>query len=72
MPYFKPFPVADESALKRFGARAQTVVRRCTRTVARLQDLSGESRLDSDNEFHDSLLQRRDTKCPGAVTFSRS
>jgi hypothetical protein len=32
MPYFKPFPVADESALKRFGGRAQTVVRRCTRT----------------------------------------
>jgi hypothetical protein len=33
MPYFKPFPVADESALKRFGGRAQTVVRRCTRTT---------------------------------------
>jgi DNA-binding transcriptional LysR family regulator len=33
MPYFKPFPVADESALKRFGGRAQTVVRRCTRTL---------------------------------------
>src|ERR1039457_2582275 len=32
MPYFKPFPVAGESALKRFGGRAQTVVRRCTRT----------------------------------------
>jgi hypothetical protein len=32
MPYFKPFPAADESALKRFGGRAQTVVRRCTRT----------------------------------------
>jgi hypothetical protein len=31
MPYFKPFPAADESALKRFGGRAQTVVRRCTR-----------------------------------------
>jgi hypothetical protein len=34
MPYFKPFPAADESALKRFGGRAQTVVRRCTRTSA--------------------------------------
>jgi HSP20 family molecular chaperone IbpA len=32
MPYFKPFPVADENAPKRFGGRAQTVVRRCTRT----------------------------------------
>ena len=33
MPYFKPSPVADESALKRFGSRRQTVVRRCTRAV---------------------------------------
>jgi hypothetical protein len=32
--------------------------------VARLQDLSGESRLDSDNEVHDCLLQRGDTKVP--------
>jgi hypothetical protein len=37
MPYFKPFPAADESALKRFGGRAQTVVRRCTRTLCDLQ-----------------------------------
>jgi len=37
MPYFKPSPVADESALKRFGGRAQTVVRRCTRTKLRGQ-----------------------------------
>jgi putative transposase len=33
MPYFKPFPVPDESDLRRFGGGAQTVVRRCTRTI---------------------------------------
>ena len=38
MLYFKPFPAADESALKRFGGRAQTVVRRCTRTLLRTRD----------------------------------
>lgn len=35
MPYFKPFPVPDESDLRRFGGGAQTIVRRCTRTVPR-------------------------------------
>ena len=33
MPYFKPFPVPDESDLRRFGGGAQTVVRRCTGTL---------------------------------------
>ncbi len=33
MPYFKPFPVADESDSKRFSVRVRTAVRRCTRTV---------------------------------------
>jgi hypothetical protein len=37
IPYFKPPPVGDESVLKRFGGRAQTVVRRCTRTVLALR-----------------------------------
>lgn len=33
MPYFKPFPVADESDLSPFEGRARTIVRRCTRTA---------------------------------------
>ena len=33
MPYLKPFPLPEESDLRRFGGEAQTVVHSCTRTV---------------------------------------
>jgi len=46
IPYFKPFPAADESALKRFGDRAQIVVRRCTRTL-HMQCVPGGPRVDA-------------------------
>jgi len=39
MPYFKAFPVPDESDLRSFGGAAQTLVHRCTRTL----DKSGGS-----------------------------
>src|ERR1039458_2627478 len=57
MPYFKPFPVVDESALKRFGGRALTVVRRCTRTAAMIGATSLAAPLE--RFFTQRLMQER-------------